>query len=320
MAKCDVCGQQENMPYECRHCGGTHCGEHRLPENHGCSGLHDWNDPKGVFNSGFDDSVNSSAEASTTEKIASKLPFDTGSSGVLGYFRGNMTYTLLALMWLTMAAQFLAYSIGGRELHETLFTLSTANPTYVWTWVTSVFAHSPFFIIGAQGPEGSIFHIVFNSIVIFFFGPLVERYIGSRDFAILFVVSGVLAGIGQVGLASLLGEPSSVLGASGAALAIIGVVTILNPDLRVYLFFVLAMPIWVLAAGTVAISMLFIVLGSPGAGGIAHGAHLVGLLIGLAYGEYLKRTRNFRVPSQIQMGGGGGPGGPGGPGRGRGPF
>ncbi|MCU4925613.1 rhomboid family intramembrane serine protease [Halobacteria archaeon AArc-dxtr1] len=313
MATCDVCGAPESMPYNCRHCGGTHCAEHRLPENHDCSGLHNWNDPQGVFDSGFDERVNPGSEASTREKVASKIPLDTGPGGPLAYFRGNMTYTVLALMWLAMLGQFIAYTVGGRGLHDTLFVLSSQNPEYVWTWITSIFAHSPFFM-PIQDGGGSILHIVFNSIVIFFFGPLVERYIGSRDFVILFLVSGALAGLGQLATVQLFGDPaipSSVLGASGAALAILGVVTILNPDLRVYLFFVLAMPIWVIAAGTAAISALAIILGSPGGGGIAHGAHLVGLLVGLAYGKYLERTRNIRTPNQLRMGGGG-PGGPGG--------
>jgi len=310
MATCDVCGKEVSMPYNCRHCGGTHCSEHRLPENHGCSGLQNWNDPQGVFDSGFDDGVN--GPTSESSSLLSKLPIDTGPGGPLAYFRGNATYTFLALIWLTMAAQFLAYLVGGMSLHNALFTLSSQNPEYVWTWVTSIFAHSPFFI-----PGGSILHIVFNSIVIFFFGPLVERYVGSRDFAILFIVSGVLAGLGQLGISAAFGAGSAVLGASGAALAILGVVTVLNPDLRVYLFFVLAMPIWILAVGTAAISLLLIVSGAPGGGGIAHGAHLVGLLVGVAYGKYLERTRNVRMPNQLQMGGG--PGGPGGPG-GRGPF
>jgi predicted nucleic acid binding AN1-type Zn finger protein len=57
MSTCDECGRQENMPYQCRHCGGTFCAEHRLPENHGCPGLDDWGEPDRVFDSGFDDSV-----------------------------------------------------------------------------------------------------------------------------------------------------------------------------------------------------------------------------------------------------------------------
>jgi len=57
MARCDECGVDENMPYQCHRCGQTFCADHRLPENHDCPGLNDWNDPGGVFDSGFDDSV-----------------------------------------------------------------------------------------------------------------------------------------------------------------------------------------------------------------------------------------------------------------------
>jgi uncharacterized protein len=300
MATCDVCGREESMPYNCRHCGGTYCSEHRLPENHDCTSLNNWNDPQGVFDSGFDESVDNGGTAKSSS-LTDKLPIDTGPGGPLGYFRGNMTYTVLALMWITFALQWIALLVGGQPLHNALFTLSTAHPEYVWTWVTSVFAHSPV----------NIFHIVFNSIVIFFFGPLVERYVGSKKFAILFVVSGALAGLGQVGISAAQGVPSSVLGASGAALAIMGVLTILNPHLKVYLYFILPVPIWALAALTAVASVFFI--GTGGGGTIAHGAHLVGLVVGLAYGEYIKRTQNVRTPDQFQLGGGG-PGGPGGPG------
>jgi len=126
----------------------------------------------------------------------------------------------------------------------------------------------------------------------------------------------VLAGGGQV-LFQILGDVSGgVVGASGAALALMGVLTILKPDLTVYLYFILPLPIWVLTGGTVVISTLLIVAGSGGAGGIAHVAHLVGVLIGLGYGRYVKDK--VRLPSQYRFGG---PGGPGGPGRGgRGPF
>lgn len=35
--KCDICGQEELMPFKCRYCGGTYCANHRLPERHDCS-------------------------------------------------------------------------------------------------------------------------------------------------------------------------------------------------------------------------------------------------------------------------------------------
>ncbi|MFA9417360.1 rhomboid family intramembrane serine protease [Natrinema sp. HArc-T2] len=306
MAKCDVCGKDENMPYNCRHCGGTYCADHRLPENHNCTGLENWNDPQGVFDSGFDDSASGSGSTSRASSITDKIPLNTGTGGPLAYFRGNATYTFLALMWITFLAQLVVGAFGNSELYRSLFLLTSWNVEYVWTWVTSIFAHS----------TSNFMHIVGNSIVLFFFGPLVERYIGSRDFAILFIVSGVLAGLGQVVISLAQGYPTAVLGASGAALAIMGVLTVLNPGLKVYLYFIIPVPIWLLTAGYALLSITFLSGVAGGGGGIAHGAHLIGLIIGLAYGQYVKRNRNLRAPSRLEFGGGG-PGGPGGPGRGR---
>ena len=303
MAECDVCGEQVSMPYNCRHCGGTHCTEHRLPEAHNCPGLQQWEQSGPVFDSGFDDSI---VTERSDQGIAAKLGIDTGPGGPLAYFRGNMTYVFLGLMWVTFVLQMVILPISP-ELHQTLFVFSPENPFYVWTWVTSIFAH------------GGFLHIVFNSIVIYFFGRLVEQYIGWKKFAVLFIASGVLAGMGQILSNIIVGGPG-VVGASGAALALLGVLTVLNPNLTVYLYFVLPLPIWVISGGTVAISAFLIVTGSPGAGGIAHVAHLVGLLIGLAYGQRVKGR--VRIPNQLRFGGGGpgggmppGPGGPGGPGR-----
>lgn len=36
--KCDFCGAEEDLPFTCSYCGGTFCGEHRLPEAHACKG------------------------------------------------------------------------------------------------------------------------------------------------------------------------------------------------------------------------------------------------------------------------------------------
>ena len=303
------------MPYQCRHCGGTFCGDHRLPENHNCPGLEQWNDPSGVFDSGFDDSVDDHRGGVTAgsgyaqdRSVLDRIGIDTGPGGFLGYFRGNMTYTFLGLMWVTLVLQWVVLLTFGEAAHNALFVVSPQHPEYVWTWVTSVFAHSPV----------SFLHIIGNSIVIYFFGRIVERYIGSRDFALLFLGSGVLAGLGQIAIQAYQGSVAGALGASGAALAIMGVLTVLNPNLRVYLYFILPVPLWLLTIGYAGLTVFGIVGGYGG--NIAHVAHGVGLVLGLAYGQRVKD--DLPSPSQLQLGGGtrgGGPGGPGGPG-GRGPF
>ncbi|WP_327051553.1 rhomboid family intramembrane serine protease [Halomicrococcus gelatinilyticus] len=300
MATCDVCGKDENMPYQCRMCGDTHCAEHRLPENHSCPGLNEWNDPDGVFDSGFDDSVQNEGRT---------FSVNTGPGGPLGYFRGNMTYVFLGLMWITFAFQFLVFPVLGYARYSPtwldVFTLNTANPLYVWTWVTSVFAH------------GGPMHIFLNSIVLYFFGPPVERRVGSKKFTALFLVSGAVAGLAQVG-ATIVTSPGAfvpVLGASGAIAAVMGVLTVLNPNLRIYLYFFIPMPLWVATLGFAVYSAFISVAGGIGAGGVAQLAHLTGLGIGLLYGAKLKRDGKS-APEQLQFGGGGG-GRMGGPGRGR---
>jgi membrane associated rhomboid family serine protease len=303
MARCALCGRDENMPYTCQRCGNTYCGEHRLPENHDCIGLEEWDDPDGVFDSGFDDSVDNPGRTDDTSTFDRVKP-NTSTGGPLGYFRGNMTYVFLGVMFVTFAAEFLVLFTVGREAFVALFTLSSANPLYIWTWITSIFAHS----------VANPLHIFFNAIVIYFFGPLVERRAGSKAFAALFLVSGVIAGLSQIGVSLALGGVSAVLGASGAALAILGVLTVLNPGLRVYLYFLIPVPIWLLTIGIAGFSVFAIGTGGTGAGGVAQIAHLAGLVIGLAYGERLRRT-GTQAPEQLQFGGG--RGGMGGPGRGR---
>jgi hypothetical protein len=301
MAKCDVCGKGVDLPYNCRRCGGTYCAEHRLPENHSCTGLNEWNDPDGVFDSGFDDSVDNRGGQSSG--LADRLPLNTGPGGFLGYFRGNVSYLFLAIMVIVYVLE-LIVRVFAPGLFTTIFVLTSENPLYVWTWVTSVFSHSPF----------TFWHIFGNGIVLFFFGPVVEQRIGSRRFTALFLITGMAAGLAQIAFGFLIGTPvSGVLGASGAIMAILGVLTVLNPGLKVYLYFVLPVPIYVLTFGYAALSVLGVVAQGSVLGNVAHFAHLIGLVLGLAYGQRVKGE--VRSPSDIQFGRGGG--GMGGPGRGR---
>lgn len=39
MSKCFYCGEElGNLPFKCKYCEELHCGPHRLPENHACTG------------------------------------------------------------------------------------------------------------------------------------------------------------------------------------------------------------------------------------------------------------------------------------------
>ena len=283
MATCDECGEQENMPYECRRCGGSFCSEHRLPENHDCPGL-EWNDPVGVFDQAEEQGRSSGGGGAGIRRRAHSL--------WRSYVRGNATFVFLLAMWVTWVTQ-LALRAFAPELESTLFVLRSSHPEYVWTWVTSVFAH------------GGIVHIAANSIGIFFFGQVVERRIGTKRFVGLFLASGAAAGLAQIGATIALVGPGvqvGVLGASGALLAIMGVLTILNPGLTVYLYFFIPVPIWLLTIGFAAFSLLQGFGAFQGGGNVAHWAHLAGLAIGLLYGLYVQDQ--VQPPQQLQFGGG----------------
>ena len=317
MATCEECGEYAELPYQCKRCGESFCADHRLPENHDCPGLAGWNDPGGVFDSGFDDGVAGGPAGGTAsragdadgvvDRLRRRVDRATGAGGVVGYVRNNATYAILLAMWVTFVAQWVALFVGGQSLHGELFVLHPERLDNVWTWATSVLSHSPF----------QLFHIIGNSAVLLFFGPLVERAVGSKKFTAFFFASGIVAGLGHVLFAiATNAPPTGVLGASGAGFAILGVLTVWRPNMQVLLFFVVPMKIKYLTWGIAVVSAVLVVQSGGGsAGGIAHLAHLIGFAIGLAFGKRNEGlARSAGGMGGLSLGGARGPRGPGGPG------
>ncbi len=301
MSRCERCDVDLSMPYSCNYCGGSYCSQHRLPENHDCTGL-------SSYESEMKDDGKIYGGPSSGTATTSSSPSSSGLSFSLGRFDGNVTYTLLAIMVVVHLLQFVVLFTFGRDVHNAIFTLRPDYILFVWTWLTSVFSHSTAMLV----------HILFNGIILFFFGTVLERKIGSKRFLALFLFGGVIAAVAQASSTLALGGAGHIpiLGASGAVLAVMGALTILRPNLTVYLWFFLPMPLWFLTIAFAAYDLLFLGLGGPGGGGVARVAHLSGLAIGVIYGYKLRRE-GVSMQGEIQLGGRG-PGGPGGPG-GRGP-
>jgi len=155
----------------------------------------------------------------------------------------------------------------------------------VWQLITSMFMH------------GSLTHLFVNMISLFFIGNFVEKLIGRKRIFWLYLASGIFAGLffvflsGFFGLsdlgAKIFGSPEVfAVGASGAIFGLGGLLAMLTPNLRVYVFFFLPMRMW-----TAMIFLLGVLwIASIGAGlPFGNTAHLGGLLIGLGYGLYLKK-------------------------------
>ena len=135
-----------------------------------------------------------------------------------------------------------------------------------WQLVTSMFTHSEFY------------HIFANMLTLYFFGSAVLQLLGEKRFWLVYLAGGIVGG-----LAFILMAPGSVaIGASGAVFALGGVLAVLRPNLRVYIFPIpVPLPLWgAVLGGFVLVSFL---------ANVAWQAHLGGIVLGAAVGYYYKR-------------------------------
>jgi membrane associated rhomboid family serine protease len=145
-----------------------------------------------------------------------------------------------------------------------------------WMFVTSIFLHS------------NVSHLLLNLLALFFLGTTLERIIGNRNFAAIFLVSGVVGNIGYMLTASSPYVP--VVGASGAIYGVLGTLAVISPFTLVWVYGSVPVPLIVVAF--VWAFLDFTGLFTPS--DIAYSAHLAGMLVGLVYGAYVRFT--YREP------------------------
>lgn len=168
---------------------------------------------------------------------------------------------------------FFVATIISRDLIFFLGLKPAAFLSEPWTIVTSMFLHAGFG------------HLFGNMITLFFFGSYLSRLVGDGRFLITYFGGGILGGI----LFILLGSPLSIaIGASGAVYAVAGALAMLRPNLRILLYFIIPMPLWVV------ITVFFVVFSFiPG---VAWQAHLGGMIVGLIAGYlFRKRERYYLI-------------------------
>lgn len=126
-------------------------------------------------------------------------------------------------------------------------------------------------------------HLVGNMISLWVFGPMAEARLGRLGAYRLYLWGGTVGAIGFVLAAAAGGYLSAPLvGASGACYALMVYAACLQPQATI-VFFVVQMPLWVLASLFCALgaySQLVELATGVGGGGVAHSAHLGGALLG----------------------------------------
>ena len=139
-----------------------------------------------------------------------------------------------------------------------------------WTIVTNLFIHA------------GLWHIFANMLTFYFFGTFLSRLVGQNRLLMVYFGGGILGNI----LYILLGAPLSIaVGASGAVFALAGALVMMVPKMRVYLYFIVPLPLWVAVLGG------FIILSFiPN---VAWQAHLGGLIVGLIAGYFFRKRGRY---------------------------
>ncbi len=187
----------------------------------------------------------------------------------------SLTNTLLIILSITFLFQLI---VPG--LTEALYFQPSKALTHPYMFITSIFLHA------------NITHIFLNAYALFLFGYIVERKLDKKEYLILFFGSGIFGSLLYY-ISYLIGLTPDIpaLGASGAIYGILAAAALLYPDLMVFLFFV---PMKMKNAVLIWFLISFIGLFNISSG-IAHAAHLGGLIFGYLYTKYLldKRRRYY---------------------------
>jgi membrane associated rhomboid family serine protease len=144
---------------------------------------------------------------------------------------------------------------------------------FIWQFVTYMFLH------------GGLGHIFFNMFALWMFGVELERTWGTREFLKFYFLTGIAAGLSTAVFSW--GSNIPTIGASGAIYGILAAYALFFPDRYVYLY--LLFPIKMKYLAIILGVLEFVAARNQAQSGIAHVAHLGGMVVGYFYLRYKYR-------------------------------
>jgi len=185
------------------------------------------------------------------------------------------TFLILSMIFIFI----LQYPLDLLEYFSFVPVLAFSQP---WRFLTSIFLHANFA------------HLFYNMLALFFFGLYLERLVTQKIYLTIFFISGIFGNI--LFLLTTFNPSIPAVGASGAIYGIIGALAALRPFAIVYVYFT-PMPLIVMAFIWALISFIGIFVPS----GIAHAAHLSGLITGYLIGYFLKKREGKRYVARYRF-------------------
>jgi membrane associated rhomboid family serine protease len=174
------------------------------------------------------------------------------------------------ILFVTIAAFFVQQTMPG--VTEALAFVPALVLSRPWTIVTYMFLHAGFT------------HILFNMLGLYFFGPRVEDRLGTRQFTVLYFLSGISGAL----LSFFLAPAAAVVGASAGVFGVMLAFAHFWPHEPIYIWGVLPVPARILVLVTAALSLWS---GFRGGSGVADFAHLGGFVGAWLYLRWIERSR-----------------------------
>lgn len=186
----------------------------------------------------------------------------------------------------TLLAIFIVSAVGVRfsETGRALYTALELNPALVliegkvWTLVTYALLHS------LESP----FHLVFNGLALYWFGPTMESRWGQRRFLVFMLVAALVGGLFILGAYAVGLASSRVVGASAITTALVVAWGFTFPDREVFFFF-----FRLTGKQLIYVTIALEVLNALSFSGVSAAAHFGGILVGFLYGESTPLRRYY---------------------------
>jgi membrane associated rhomboid family serine protease len=186
---------------------------------------------------------------------------------------GGISPAVKLLLIINVALFFMNMIVGdAMTLRLGLSPQAVFEQMALWQPVTYMFLHS----------TGGIGHILFNMLALWMFGTDLERTWGTRFFTKYYFITGIGAAATTMALGWFSDSIyySITVGASGAIYGLLVAYAIYFPHRTIYyIIFPIPARVFVIIAGAIAFLSS---MGGPG-GGVAHAAHLGGLVVGYLY-------------------------------------
>ena len=190
------------------------------------------------------------------------MTYRTGGFGFGGF---TLTPMVKKLLFANFGVFLVTLVLPDRFVLEWLAFRPDHVLTRPWGALTYMFVHA------------DLMHVLFNMLVVFFFGPPLEGRWGSSEFIRYYLVCG----FGGVLLAFLLAPSAPIVGASAACYGLMLAFAMNWPDAPIYVWGIFPVQAkWLV--GFLFVITLLNAFGAPG-GPVAHMAHLGGIVAGLIY-------------------------------------